>query len=238
MLAATTGFLGRNGAGKTTTIRILMGIVRPDRGTIAILGRPTRRPSVAQKRLIGYVAQEQHFYPWMSCPAVGRFAGGFYPNWDEVEFARLLDAFELPPLRKVSQLSHGMSVKLALALALAPRPPLPVLDEPTADLDPVARREFLEIVDGHARQAGRTVLLGRCRIPLYLTAIVLMLIADAGGGDLSTWRPLALVDGLFAVDRQAIPRAASAPPEAVRIVYSHSLRRGLRASLRHAALLH
>jgi len=151
------GFLGRNGAGKTTTIRMLMGIIRPDRGTITLQGRSVRRPTVAQKRLIGYVAQEQHFYPWMTCEALGRFVGGFYPSWDAAEFRHLLEVFELPARRKVSQLSHGTRVKLALALAIAPRPPLLILDEPTAGLDPVARREFLEITRRHAHAAGQTV---------------------------------------------------------------------------------
>ncbi len=151
------GFLGRNGAGKTTTIRMLMGIIRPDRGTITLQGRSAPRPTVAQKRLIGYVAQEQHFYPWMTCEALGRFVAGFYPSWDDAEFKHLLDVFELPARRKVSELSHGTRVKLALALAIAPRPPLLILDEPTAGLDPVARREFLEITQRHAHAAGQTV---------------------------------------------------------------------------------
>jgi ABC-2 type transport system ATP-binding protein len=151
------GFLGRNGAGKTTTMRMLMGIIRPDEGEISILGHTARRPSVREKQMIGYVAQEQHFYPWMTCERIGRFVAGFYPSWDEAEFDRLLAAFELPRDRKVSQLSHGMTMKLALALAIAPRPPLLILDEPTAGLDPVARREFLEIVDHLARARSQTV---------------------------------------------------------------------------------
>jgi ABC-2 type transport system ATP-binding protein len=152
------GFLGRNGAGKTTTIRMLMGLIRPDAGQIALLGDARRPLTVAQKRLIGYVAQEQHFYPWMSAAQLGRFVRGFYPQqWDDLEFDRLLGAFDLPPERKVGELSHGMRVKLALAIAIAPRPPLLILDEPTAGLDPVARREFLEIIQDHARAAGQTV---------------------------------------------------------------------------------
>jgi ABC-2 type transport system ATP-binding protein len=93
----------------------------------------------------------------MTCEALGRFVGGFYPSWDGAEFERLLDVFELPARRKVSELSHGTRVKLALALAIAPRPPLLILDEPTAGLDPVARREFLEITERHAHAAGQTV---------------------------------------------------------------------------------
>jgi ABC-2 type transport system ATP-binding protein len=151
------GFLGRNGAGKTTTIRALMGILKSDGGEIELLGSIVRRPRPEHKRQIGYVAQEQHFYPWMTCKSLARFVRGFYPSWDDRELARLFDAFELPANRHISALSHGMRVKLALAIAIAPRPPLLILDEPTAGLDPVARREFLDLVEVHARRAGQTV---------------------------------------------------------------------------------
>ncbi len=152
------GFLGINGAGKTTTIRLLMGILAADEGTISILGETTRRTSVAQKQRIGYVSQEQHFYPWMTCRALGRFVGSFYPTWEAAEFKRLLDVFEIPEDRRSTELSGGMRAKLALALALAPRPAVLILDEPTAGLDPVARREFMEIIVAQSRQHGRTTL--------------------------------------------------------------------------------
>jgi ABC-2 type transport system ATP-binding protein len=150
------GFLGINGAGKTTTIRLIMGIIAAQEGTITLLGQSSRRTTVEQKRQIGYVSQEQYFYPWMTCKALGRFVGSFYPNWDAAEFARLLAAFEIPMGRRSSELSGGMRAKLALALALAPRPALLILDEPTAGLDPVARREFMQIIVAQARQHRRT----------------------------------------------------------------------------------
>lgn len=150
------GFLGRNGAGKTTAIRAMMGIIKPDRGRIELLGHRARRIRAKQKQRIGYVSQEQHFYPWMSCRALGRFVSGFYPTWDHEEFARLLSLLDLPPKRRVSHLSGGMRVKLALALALAHRPPILILDEPTSGLDPPTRREFLEIISRQARSHNRT----------------------------------------------------------------------------------
>ncbi|CAM2007865.1 ABC transporter ATP-binding protein [Acanthopleuribacter pedis] len=152
------GFLGRNGAGKTTTIQILMGIQRPDHGSIAYFGEQRRAPRVSDKQHIGYVSQEQFFYPWMSCRNLGQFVSRFYPNWDMAYFARLLDLFSLPSKRKVVNLSQGMRVKLALALALAHRPKILILDEPTAGLDPAARREFLDIVNDQAERDHRTTL--------------------------------------------------------------------------------
>jgi len=150
------GFLGVNGAGKTTTIRMLMGIITSDQGNIRLVGLDARRTTVRQKRRIGYVSQEQNFYPWMTCKALGQFVGSFYPSWDRQEFDRLLGLFELPQARRVSQLSGGMKTKLSLALALAPRPELLILDEPTAGLDPVARREFMELIVDQARKYQRT----------------------------------------------------------------------------------
>ena len=150
------GFLGVNGAGKTTTIRILMGIIAAQSGSIQLMGELTHRTSIKLKQRIGYVSQEQNFYPWMTCRMLGRFVGSFYRNWDKAEFARLLELFEIPEQRRVSQLSGGMKAKLALALAIAPKPDLLILDEPTAGLDPVARREFMELIVSQARHAHRT----------------------------------------------------------------------------------
>ncbi len=158
------GFLGRNGAGKTTTLRMLMGILRPDSGHIEFFGRRIRRTGPREKRRIGYLSQDQNFYRWMSCRRIGQFSAGLYPTWDVHEYDRLLAALELPPERKVSELSGGMKLKLALALALAHRPPLLLLDEPTSGLDPVARREFLEAIVAQARTHRRTTLFSTHRV--------------------------------------------------------------------------
>ena len=153
------GFLGRNGAGKTTTLRVLMGIVSADSGTIELDGRPMKRVSVATKRGIGYVSQEQTYYPWMTPAQLGRFVAAFYPTWDHDEYARLLRVLDVPPEQRSGTLSGGTRTKLGLALALAPRPPLLLLDEPTSGLDPVARREFNDMVVSMAAERGTTVFL-------------------------------------------------------------------------------
>lgn len=150
------GFLGRNGAGKSTTIRILMGITKPDQGEVRLFGESTRGAPVHLRQRIGYVAQEQSFYEWMSAGRLARFVAGFYPTWDQPTFERLCREQDVPLDRKVGGFSGGMKMKLALALALGHRPPLLILDEPTAGLDPVARREFLERVREDAERTGRT----------------------------------------------------------------------------------
>ncbi|MEO7577517.1 MAG: ABC transporter ATP-binding protein [Massilia sp.] len=153
------GFLGRNGAGKTTTLKMLMGILRPDRGAIELLGEPVvKRVPVSLKRRIGYVCQEPNYYAWMTADELGRFVGHFYPRWDGAEFLRLLALLNVPRDRRASEMSGGTRTKLGLALALAPRPELLLLDEPTAGLDPVARREFNDQLQALQRQQGTTVM--------------------------------------------------------------------------------
>lgn len=152
------GFLGRNGAGKTTTLKLLMGLLRPDSGAISVLGQGVTRMPVSLKQRIGYVCQEPNFYPWMTADQLGAFVGSFYPKWDAPEFQRLLRLLDVPRDRRASEMSGGTRTKLGLALALAPRPDLLLLDEPTAGLDPVARREFNDQLQALQREQGTTVM--------------------------------------------------------------------------------
>lgn len=150
------GFLGRNGAGKSTAIRLLMGITSPDAGEVRLFGVPLHDDVVATRRRIGYVAQDQNLYPWMSPRVLGRFVRGFYPDWDEARWRSLIGRFALPMKQRLGTFSGGMKAKLALAMALATRPELLILDEPTAGMDPVARREFLDLVREQTARDGAT----------------------------------------------------------------------------------
>ena len=152
------GFLGRNGAGKSTALRIIMGITQATSGDVELFGRRQRGEDTAARRRIGYVAQEQSFYGWMTPLRLGAFVRGFYPTWDGAEYERLLTLLDVPRERRIQTFSGGTHAKLALALALAHRPELLVLDEPTAGMDAVARREFIELVQAQARRTGRTTL--------------------------------------------------------------------------------
>jgi ABC-2 type transport system ATP-binding protein len=151
------GFLGRNGAGKTTALRVLMGIIRPDEGLVEFFGQRVKRVTPSLKRRIGYVSQEPTFYTWMNAERLGRFVSSFYPTWDNREFIRLLEILDVPKDRRAAELSGGTRAKLGLALALAPRPELLLLDEPTAGLDPVARAEFNDQLVSLQRERGTTV---------------------------------------------------------------------------------
>ena len=151
------GFLGRNGAGKTTTIRCLLGILKPSAGTIQLGETTVRQTSTAMKRRIGYVSQHQHFYDWMRCDRIGKFVGAFYPTWDHAEYRDLLERLGVERKQRVGELSGGTRMKLAMALALAHRPELLILDEPTAGVDPVARAEILDTLRDEVQNNGRTV---------------------------------------------------------------------------------
>lgn len=151
------GFLGRNGAGKSTAIRMMMGITKISSGSIQLFGQSIGSNVIEARRRIGYVAQEQHFYPWMTPKNLAKFVRGFYPKWDQSRYENLLSLFELPMTRKIGNFSGGMKAKLALTMALATQPECLILDEPTAGMDPVARREFLDLVSEEARRVDATI---------------------------------------------------------------------------------
>ena len=144
------GFLGRNGAGKTTTIKTLMGLLRSDSGTAHVFGiRVTDADrSIEVRRRIGFVTEDKELYPYMTVEQVIRFTRPLFPKWRDDLARRYLQIFELPPERKIPDLSKGMRSKLMLLLAISRGAELLILDEPTDGLDPAATEEVLrELVD-------------------------------------------------------------------------------------------
>ena len=152
------GFIGANGAGKSTTIRILMGLVRQDRGTVHVLGHAMPAEQAAAKRDIGFVSEDMRLYGPATLAWHMVFIRSIYPQWDHPYAESLLQRFDLKPQQKVKGLSHGQRVKAALLLALARRPRLLVLDEPTTGLDPVARQEVLGELMAVLADEERTIL--------------------------------------------------------------------------------
>ena len=139
------GFIGRNGAGKTTTIKSVLNLVHADGGTVLFEGQDLWANETASKRQIGLVLGEFNFYKRKKLRSIAAVTKQFYPEWDEDTYQSLLKRFSLDPEKKVSELSQGMRVKFALALALSHRAKLLILDEPTSGLDPVSRDELLDI---------------------------------------------------------------------------------------------
>lgn len=136
-------FLGPNGAGKSTTIKLLMNILAPTSGTSSVLGVESFRLGPAQFQQIGYVAEDQRLPEWMTVEQFLNYVRPMYPTWDPAFCDALRKQFDLPPDRKLKQLSRGMRMKAALLASLAYRPKLLVLDEPFSGLDPLVRDEFI-----------------------------------------------------------------------------------------------
>lgn len=151
------GLVGPNGAGKTTILRILLDLVRPDSGTVRVLGLDPARSALDILARVGYVPEKHHIYQWMRVQQVLDFAAGIYPRWDWDECKQVNEILGLPIDRKVNELSRGELAKLALIVALGHKPELLVLDEPTSGLDPLIRREFLTAIVGLLKDANRTV---------------------------------------------------------------------------------
>jgi ABC-2 type transport system ATP-binding protein len=155
--------LGENGAGKTTLIRILTGFQPPSAGSARVCGLDPTKQALEIRRRIGYVSDAPTMYDWMRVHEIGWFTSGFYPDGYLEAYRELIKRYELPPMRKIKELSKGQRAKVALSLALAHDPELLILDEPTSGLDPLVRREFLESMIDRAA-TGRTVLLSSHQI--------------------------------------------------------------------------
>ncbi len=140
------GYVGPNGSGKTTTLHCLSGLVRADVGDMRIFGRPNDLQKPAWKFDIGYVGDVNPFYENWSAAKNLKFLSKFYPNWSDKRVDDLATRFKLPLNKKAKQLSSGNRVKLAVVAALAHSPKLLLLDEPTANLDPVVRNEVLDVL--------------------------------------------------------------------------------------------
>lgn len=139
----TFAFLGRNGAGKTTTIRSMLGLLQVDGGQVRVLGLDPKTHALEIRRRVGYVAEDQQMFGWMRVSQLLSFIAPFYTTWDNAWAKQLAEQFELPMNTRMKHLSKGQGVRVALLLALAHRPELVILDDPTLGLDPIMRKEFL-----------------------------------------------------------------------------------------------
>ena len=172
------GIIGPNGAGKTTTIKILMNMVKPDSGTVRIFGLNPEKQEKIIKNRVGYVGEEHFFYENKTVEWTGKFVSAFFEEWDQNIFQKRLTDFKISRTKKAQDLSKGMRVKLSLAIALSHNPELIILDEPTAGLDPVIRRDVLEILRAIPEKGKKSVVISSHitddieRIADYVTFIV------------------------------------------------------------------
>jgi ABC-2 type transport system ATP-binding protein len=152
------GLLGQNGAGKTTLIRLAMGMIEPQQGSVRVLGLDPHEHPVEVKRRVGYVAEDQILPPFLTVARVIDLHRGLFPTWDEAMARELVERFELPARSRIRSLSKGQARRVALLCAVAHRPELLLLDEPASGLDPAARREFLETSIRLLNETGTSIL--------------------------------------------------------------------------------
>src|SRR3954471_11039652 len=152
------GLVGANGAGKTTLIRHLLGLLRAQTGSVRLFGRDPVADPVGVLSRVGYLSEENDLPPWMRVRELLRYLRAFYPAWDDDFAEELRSTFALDPAARVRELSRGQRARTGLLVALAYRPELLILDEPSTGLDPLARRDILAAVLRTVAQEGRTVL--------------------------------------------------------------------------------
>lgn len=152
------GLVGENGAGKTTLINHILGAYTPQQGSVSVFGLdPTKHPKEVLSR-IGYLSETRDMPRWMRIEQFLKYMSAFYPNWDMDYANQLLKQFELDPKRRIKDLSRGELARTGLLVAVAHRPDLLLLDEPSSGLDPVARMDILSVIVRSVADEGRTVL--------------------------------------------------------------------------------
>ncbi len=152
------GLLGVNGAGKSTIIKMIVGHLKPTTGQVRVLGRTLAEDLLEIRKRVAYVSENRYLYDWMTVAESIKFTRAFHDTWDDEKAASLLKRFDLPPDRRIKQLSRGNRARVCLLLALSYNPELIILDEPTSGLDPIVRRDFIENIVAEIGEEGKTVL--------------------------------------------------------------------------------
>lgn len=150
------GLIGENGAGKSTTIKLMLGLLRTDGGSITILGQDAKK---LDKNEIGVVLDEPGFPTLLNAREIRSFLKDIYRHWDDAAWQDYMRRFELPQEKKFSDFSKGMKMKLAIAAAMSHHARLLILDEPTSGLDPVVRDEVVTILSEFTREPEHSILL-------------------------------------------------------------------------------
>src|SRR5437588_3401458 len=152
------GLVGANGAGKTTLIKHVLGLLKAATGSVRVFQRDPVADPTGVLVHIGYLSEENDLPGWMRVDELLRYTQAFYPNWDQDYAEKLRRSFELDPLARIKHLSKGQRARAGLLIALAYRPALLVLDEPSSGLDPILRRDIMEAITRAIAEEGRTVL--------------------------------------------------------------------------------
>ena len=152
------GLVGANGAGKTTLLKHLLGLLRATTGSVRVFGLDPVRDPVGVLSRVGYLSEERELPEWMRIDELMRYTQAYHPTWDGSYARELLESFGLDPSKKVKELSRGMRAQAGLIAAVAHRPELLILDEPSSGLDAVVRRDILDAIVRTVADDGRTVI--------------------------------------------------------------------------------
>jgi len=155
---SVVGLVGENGAGKTTLIKHILGVLKAQAGSVRVFGRDPVADPVGVLSKIGYLSEEPDMPGWMRVRELMRYIAAFYPTWDAAYAESLREEFQLNPDVKIKHLSKGQRARAGLLCALAYRPPLLLLDEPSSGLDPIVRRDILGAIIRTIADEGRTVI--------------------------------------------------------------------------------
>ena len=153
------GFIGENGAGKSTTMNCILNVIRRDSGTIEIFGREMTDEDIDSRENIGVVYDSNNFPEYLTAKQLADILGRIYSKWDDFCFEQFLRRFGLPESQKIKSYSRGMSMKLAIAVALSHDSKLLILDEATSGLDPIMRDEILDVLLEFVKQENHSILL-------------------------------------------------------------------------------
>lgn len=158
-MGSVVGMIGENGAGKSTTIKAILNLIRPEEGTIKVLGKENGAEERSIKEQIGVVLDESYFPENLKIPQIAKIMKNLYENWENEKFLEYCKKFSLPTEKTYKEFSKGMKMKLAIAVALSHRTKLLILDEATSGLDPVVRNEILDIFLDFVQEEDHTVFL-------------------------------------------------------------------------------
>lgn len=153
-----TGLIGPNGAGKSTLLKLMLHIAVPDSGEIKFWGKSIAQNEQEIKGKIGFVSEDTRFYEYLTIKQMTKIIARFYKTWNQNKYQNWIKEFELPENQKISTLSKGMKMKYSLAVALSHEAELLLMDEPTAGLDPIFRRELLDILAELMQNERMTIL--------------------------------------------------------------------------------
>jgi ABC-2 type transport system ATP-binding protein len=152
------GLVGANGAGKTTLIKHVLGLLKAESGSVRVFGLDPVADPVGVLSRVGYLSEDNDLPGWLTVAEMIRYSRAFYPHWDDGYAEELRATFALDPAAKIKTLSKGQKARAGLLIALAYRPELLVLDEPSSGLDPIVRRDILGAIIRTIADEGRTVL--------------------------------------------------------------------------------